>query len=350
MATQRWKHRPEGSTWGDFGPDDQFGRLNLLTPERRLGAIAEVKEGLTFCLSLPLDYPGGRKLNPRRFPPELRPIIDDRTGTVRRNFPLELAAPGRTDVMNDDVMLLCSQYSTQWDALSHVGGHFDADGDGVAERVYYNGFRPNEHVTGPVDYLPDGRMVETGNPIGASALGVERMAEACIQGRGVLVDLHAHFGRARKMVGYADLMRTIEKDGVAVEEGDMLCLHTGFATMLLEMKREPEEHALHNACAVLDGRDEKLLHWIADSGIAALIADNYAVEAYPSSPCEGRCADLPLHQHCLFKLGVPLGELWHLSELAAWLKAHRRSRFLLTAAPLRMPGAVGSPVTPIATV
>lgn len=59
---------------------------------------------------------------------------------------------------------------------------------------------------------------------------------------------------------------------------------------------------------------------------------------------------LPLHGHCLFKLGVPLGELWHLSALAEWLHEHRRSRFLLTAPPLRLPGAVGSPVTPVATV
>ena len=55
----RWKRRPAGSTWGDWGPDDQLGRLNLLTPEKVLKGIAEVKEGRTFCLSLPLDYPGG---------------------------------------------------------------------------------------------------------------------------------------------------------------------------------------------------------------------------------------------------------------------------------------------------
>lgn len=350
MTTKRWKHRPEGSTWGDFGADDDLGRLNLLTPERRRRAAAEVKEGRSFCLSLPLDYPGGRKLNPRRFPPELQPIYDERAKTVRRNFPQKLAEPGRTDVMNDDVMVLCSQYSTQWDALAHVGGHFDADGDGTAEPVYYNGFRPNEHITGPVDYLPDGRMVHTGRPLGADALGVARMAEACIQGRGVLVDLHAHFGRERKLVGYADLRRVMEKDGVVVEEGDMLCLHTGFGQMLLDMKHAPDEHTLHHSCAALEGRDEALLQWVTESGVVALISDNYAVEAFPSSPCEAPCADLPLHQHCLFKLGVPLGELWYLSELATWLKAHGRNRFHLTAAPLRMPGAVGSPVTPIATV
>jgi len=55
----RWKHRPEGSNWGDFGPDDQLGRINLLTPERRREGLAEAKEGIAFTLSLPLDYPGG---------------------------------------------------------------------------------------------------------------------------------------------------------------------------------------------------------------------------------------------------------------------------------------------------
>jgi hypothetical protein len=45
-----------------------------------------------------------------------------------------------------------------------------------------------------------------------------------------------------------------------------------------------------------------------------------------------------------------LGELWFLSELAGWLAENNRSRFLLTAPPLRLPGAVGSPTTPVATV
>ncbi len=40
--TRRWKNRPEGSTWGDFGADDQRGRLNLLTPERTVRAVREV--------------------------------------------------------------------------------------------------------------------------------------------------------------------------------------------------------------------------------------------------------------------------------------------------------------------
>jgi hypothetical protein len=58
----------------------------------------------------------------------------------------------------------------------------------------------------------------------------------------------------------------------------------------------------------------------------------------------------PLHQHCIFKNGIHLGELWFLQELAAWLQENGRSRFLLTAPPLHLPAAAGSPATPIATV
>ena len=52
-------------------PDDQLGRLNLLTPDRVKKGVAEVQEGRTFCLSLPLDYPGGTAVNARRHPPRL---------------------------------------------------------------------------------------------------------------------------------------------------------------------------------------------------------------------------------------------------------------------------------------
>jgi hypothetical protein len=102
----------------------------------------------------------------------------------------------------------------------------------------------------------------------------------------------------------------------------------------------------------LDPRDESLLEWIAESRISALVADNYAVEAMLGGGplVDGKRTLLPIHQLCLFKLGVPLGEMWYLHELATWLRRHDRSRFLLTAPPLRLPGIVGSPLTPIATV
>jgi hypothetical protein len=349
-ASARWKRRPHGSTWGDFGPDDQLGRLNLLTPEKVKQGVAEVREGVAFCLSLPLDLPGGNLLNPRRYPPVLRPTL--RNGRVNMNYIAACDDPNATDVVNDDVAIIHLQYSSQWDSLAHVGSMFDADGDGKPEPVFYNGYRGGEAIVGPSDVKDAGGidMVEARSTSHAHALGVENMAVKCIQGRGVMIDLAAHYGRERKVVGYDDLMKVMEADKVVVEKGDMVCLHTGFGGMLMEKKGQPTEHDLHHTCAVLNGRDYKLLDWITQSGLFSLIADNYAVEAHPSLPGEGCCANLPLHEHCLFKLGVNLGELWLLTPLAEWLRAHGRNRFLLTAPPLRLPGAVGSPANPIATV
>ena len=56
------------------------------------------------------------------------------------------------------------------------------------------------------------------------------MAAKCVQGRGVMIDLHAHVGRKQVAVGYDQLMRILEADKVEVESGDMVCLHTGFFT------------------------------------------------------------------------------------------------------------------------
>src|SRR5437660_255792 len=210
--TTRWKYRPEGSNWGEFGPDDQRGRMNYVTREKVLQGIAEVKEGLTFCCSLPLDYPGGKVLNPRRSPPRLAATLrDSGKNAGRQNFcwPFAEDNPDQTDVV-------------------------------------------------------------------------------------------------------------------------------------LELRKKPDAKLLHGTCSGLDGRDSKLLQWISDSGLACLLADNYAVELIPTSLYEPKpYAAMPLHEHCLFKNGIHLGEMWYFTELARWLREHKRSRFLLTAPPLRLPGAVG---------
>jgi kynurenine formamidase len=326
--------------------------MNLLTHEKVLQGMQEVRTGQTFNLSLPLDFPGGNVLNPRRQPPVLRPTL--RGDKPNMNYQLLCDDPACTDVVCDDLVIMHLQYSTQWDSLAHVGSMFDANGDGTPAPVYYNGFRAGTDVVGPsigagagIFGFPEIARESTSS---AKALGIEKMSERCVQGRAVMIDLHAHLGRERVRVGYDLLMDIMKKDQVVVEPGDMVCLHTGFAQMLLEMNKQPDPHAVENSCAVLEGRDERLLQWITDSGLVALIADNYAVEGLPATPRPGSCAALPLHEHCLFKLGVHLGEIWHLTPLANWLREHGRQRFLLTAPPLRLPGAIGSPATPIATV
>jgi kynurenine formamidase len=352
-VSKRWKQRPAGSTWGDWGDDDELGRINLVTSEKVLAGIREVETGITFCLSLPLDYPGGTALNQRRHPPAVAPT-EDMNGAPATFYNVHMSEmedfgdPKYVDVWTDDVVTLSLQYSTQWDSLAHVGAEFDADGDGIEEAVYYNGYRAGIDLVGPRD---DARG--DGGPHRAFArhLGLEHMAFHGVQGRGVLVDLAHHLGDDWKGVDRAMLEEIMAADGVVVEPGDMLLLHTGFATRVLEWERNPDPKKIHTMCSYLDARDASLLEWIADSKISALVADNYAVEGLLGKDRDPeRHSFLPIHNLCLFRLGVPLGEMWYLHELATWLRAHGRSRCLLTAPPLRMPGIVGSPVTPIATV
>ena len=337
---QKWKQRPEGSTWGDFGPEDQLGRVNLLTPENTLKAIKEVKDGLRFCLSLPLDIPTDNVFNTKRQPPEFKPVIRD--GHLAFNLPLAKIDERLTDVNCDEAVTLYMQHSTQWDGFSHMGQMFDADGDGEPEPSYYNG----HSVLGE----------ETGEPlygaVGSHNLGMEHLAKACMQGRGVMIDLQAHFGREHIPVGYDELMRIMEADGVEVEEGDLVCLYTGYVDVILENGGTIAPEKVKTICPAIDGWDKKLLQWIDDSGLVALIADNRAVEFEHGGPApeSPRGPLYGVHEQCLFKLGVHLGEFWYFTELAKWLRENNRSRFLLSAPPLHLPGAVGSPANPIATV
>ncbi|MGY6564103.1 MAG: cyclase family protein [Halomonadaceae bacterium] len=334
---KRWTKRPEGSNWGDYGEDDQLGRLNLIDQVKVLQGAAEIRTGKTFCLSLPLDYPGGNLLSPVRFPPQLRPVI--RNDEPYYNYEWRKKDPKLTDIAADDAVLLYTQYSTQWDSLAHRGSLFDVHGNGKSEPVYYNGFSAGKDIVLTDDFT-----------VTADALGIEQMAAHGVQGRGVLVDLFGHYGAfPRREVGYDDLMRILEADGIVVEKGDILCLWTGLDRMILSMNKQPNP-TLKDACAVLDGHDTQLLQWITDSGVAAIASDNLAVENVGKAVPDCCTTTLPLHEHCLFKLGVHLGELWYLAELADWLKSNGRFRFMLTAPPLRLTGAVGSPVTPIATV
>lgn len=330
----RWLKRPEGSNWGAFGEHDQVGRMNLVTSERRLRAIAEARAGHAFLLGLPLDYPRGQI-----FPGRHAPRLEATTAGDGRLMYDWRSSSGRTDIVNDDRVVMDLQYSSQWDGLSHYGACFDADDDGVAEHVFYNGYRSDTHFRQPAD----------GVAPAALALGIENLARTCVQGRGVLVDVREFGVGPSGLVGHDALMAAIKAQHAEVEEGDFLCLYTGYADLLLRDGTEVDRAALA-ACPGLDGSDHALLDWIDRSGLVAICADNPMVEKLESVTSCKEAPLLPLHEHCLVKLGIHLGELWWFGGIAPWLAANRRAHFLLTAPPLNLPGAVGSPATPVGTV
>ena len=345
----RWQRKPEGSNWGRWGDDDRFGTLNLIDADARLRGVAQVREGQAFVLTLPLDLPGGNKLNPNRLPPVVRPNL--RAGRVNFLCPLEAINPAFTDVLNDDLVVLHTQYSSHWDGLGHVGMNFDADGDGVAEIVFYNGYRGGVDLVGPdslaeagFDSLPGASTSDCG------PLAVASVAQAGVQTRAWLVDLAHHLGSERQEVSHAQLREIMAADGIAPEPGDILALRTGFAEQIVAMGGDPDPETLQTYGVVLDGADAELHEWLGSSGIAALVADNYAIEGLAVADPQQRKPMLPLHEYCLVKLGMPFGELWRLSPLAEHLRAAGRSAFFLTGPPIMLPGASDGPVTPIAKV
>ena len=131
----------------------------------------------------------------------------------------------------------------------------------------------------------------------------------------------------------------------------MLLLHTGFATEILEWDRNPDPREIFTTCSYLDAHDEALLEWIADSQISALVADNYAVEGLlgkdqrpepPLVPADP--PPLPVQARRPARRALVPARAGDVAARARPqpLPAHR--------APLRLPGIVGSPLTPIATV
>lgn len=250
------------------------------------------------------------------------------------------------------MVILSLQYSTQWDGLAYAGPMFDTQGDGITRPVYYNEFAAVKDIIGPEKIENTGIPVtlEDANTASFHALDIVQMSRKAGQGRGVLLDLRAYFGDKRKLVGHDDIIKILEKDKIEVTQGDIRCLHQGFVDLIQKMNQNPDKEKLETSSAVLNRTDEKLLQWLTDTKIAVLTADNYAVKAFPTRNSGYSCAVLPLHEHCLFRIGLDRGELWNLTPLADWLRSHNRYRFHLTAPSLDLPGGLVLPLTLVAPI
>ena len=184
----------------------------------------------------------------------------------------------------------------------------------------------------------------------ARHLGLEHMAFHGVQGRGVLVDLAHHLGHDFRGVRLDTLREIMAADNVVVEPGDMLLFHTGFATEILAMDRNPDPVKIFRMCTWLDARRRaaRMDHRLADLGARRrqLRGRRSARQGQGSNPplVPTHPPPLPVRARGAARRDVVL------ARAATWLREHDRNRFLLTAPPLRLPGIVGSPLTPVATV
>src|SRR3954471_2712309 len=154
-ASQKLSH------WNKWGPNDEIGTLNHVTPQDIVDAGKLIKKGKAFALGLPFDQNGpqvgngwGRRFNPIHA--MLASGVD--------------AVAGRLDKGKiryaDDFLILPLQCGTQWDALGHI----------FYKEKMYNGY--------------DARLVDSA---GAEKNGIEKVKDKMV-GRGVLLDIPRFVG------------------------------------------------------------------------------------------------------------------------------------------------------------
>ena len=174
-----------------------------------------------------------------------------------------------------------------------------------------------------------------------------------MQGRGVMIDLEAHFGRSRQIVGYDELMEVMRRTTSWSSRATSSVPHRLRRDAAGDEQAARPEKLIGQSCAVLDGRDPRLQQWVTDSGAVALISDNYRGR--------GACRRAPAwddrlrHAAAARALPVQAGlSIWarccYLTELADWLRANGRSRFLFTgaaAAPARRGRLAGHAVATV---
>jgi kynurenine formamidase len=289
-----------------WGPTDQIGAGNLLTPERRLAALGSVKQGRVYDLSHEIHM-GAPFMAPNQTP-FLMSIWASWKDTIRRRRALGAGNDAGTNLERIEM-------------TTHVGTHIDALGHFSKGETLYNGTRAADVVT---DW-------------GLERLGIEHVPPMIT--RGVLFDVAGadggpHLGPGRTVTP-DDLKRAADAGGFGVQPGDIALIRTGWGRYF----------AVDNAKYLQGepGIDVPAARWLIDQGIVAIGADNMAVEVLPN-PDKG--LSMPVHQFALAECGVYLIENLALEELAQ--DRVTAACFILLATKFR--GATGSPVRPIAMV
>lgn len=301
----------EGTTerhcWGVFGEDDELGCLNFITPDTTARAFRSVRRGVSVNLDLPLTEPAT--------------VFWSRREPLRHH---EILKHNSRDDYLDNFYL---QGSTQWDGLRHQ--RFRQFG-------YYGGRQEQD--------LDDG----------SGTLGIDRWARNGIMTRGVLVDVPRYLRRRglppldpqdRFAITAEVMAGAVADEGITLEPGDVLLLRTGWLPWYLGLDDASRDRLVtafreDRTTLRLPGLDAgvETVSWLWDNRIAAVAADNPTLEALPYDRAIGWA-----HHRLLVLLGLPLGELWALEDLAARCAEFGQHSFALVSSPLNLPDGCASP-------
>ena len=287
--------------WDYFGFENRIGTLSLLSPEVKLRALALPREGRCINLSLPLTEPD--------------PPLFGRKKTVHTVFERD------RNTVEDRLDYFELQATSQWDGLRHIRarqhGVFNAPALGSEEEI-----------------------------------GIDRWVEAGIVARGVLIDLPLLWSETGRDVDPFECARVDAEElraaaaftGVEFMAGDLLLVRTGWLTRYRNDSSAAETQAVRPTSIGLAASVE-MARWLWETQFSAVAMDNPAVEALPQDPEGGY-----LHRLLLPALGMPLGELWDLDELAAHAQRTGRYECCVVSIPLNLRGGAGSPANAMAII
>lgn len=301
--------------WGRWGADDVLGTLNFIDEGVRRAAAALVTEGRVVSLAQRFDTDGPQTGWRRRINP-VHTMTDTGTDAERGNqgFPHGIGGA-------DDYITMPLQCSTQWDGLGHIFDH------GLA----WNGRRAGEVVTSEGDLVT----------------GIEHAREVIVS-RGVLLDLGAFLAPDTGELADGRAITAAELDACAAAQGPSSGIRRGDIVLVRTGRygRALREGWGQYAGGPAPGLSLTTAGWLHRAEIAAIATDTWGFEVRPNE--FDAPAFQPLHQVAIPNIGLTIGEMWNLEELATACRTLGRWEFLLSAPPLPVTGAVGSPLNPVA--
>ena len=304
MTTEADFHRAmdELSNWGRWGADDELGAANFITPEKRKQAAALVTEGISVSMAHNV----------------IQEDAVDASAILDRRL-LRVSPTGASDMYQSSG----SYHGTIHSHLDSLDCHIMYEGKG------YNGV-PWEDV----------------EAAGGCPRGSILAHKDGIVTRGILFDATLLPGRATAegwlepgtAITYADLIELEKIQGVTVEPGDVILLHTGRWMRREALGAWPTSEGVA-------GYHADVAYFMKERGVSFIGHDMWN-DVSPSGIPNVR---LPMHSLALVSLGVSIFDNLDFGDVAEVARELGRYEFMFTAAPLRIEMGMGSPLNPIAT-